>query len=683
MSNEKILKQKIEKYLIAPVFISLFLIAMCISFYFIDRKCAIIATAVVSVVIIVELIAFFITRTGIMPALVRFALEQGQIQKELLKELAIPYALLDVDGKILWANNEFVNRIADGAHKRIRKSIETFFPSIDSEVLKAEEPVYLDILFNECQYNALVKKINFNSIFQGEQEIVETEGEELIALYLFDVTELVKYKKANEEQKLVAGLLYIDNYDEVMDNTEEVRHSLVEALVDRRINMYLSTIDAIGKKLEKDKYLFVFPQKYLPQLKETKFAILNEVKSISVGNEIPITFSIGIGGDADSFAKAYDYARDAIGLALGRGGDQAVVKQGDKISYFGGKSNGTEKVTRVKARVKAQAFKELLVNVDTVLIMGHKRPDADSFGAAVGVYRLVSTLNKKAHIVVNDSANVSAITPLLNSFKGNSVYGNDMIVSSETAISMINPSTLVVIVDVNRPSMTECEELLSLAKSVVVFDHHRQTNELITNATLSYIEPFASSACEMVAEMLQYVGEQVKLKPIEADAMYSGIVIDTDNFLTKTGVRTFEAASYLRRCGADVVRVRKMFRNDITSQKQLAEGIINAQIYLDCFAISIINPLGVESPTVVAAKVANDLLDVDGIRASFVVTEKDGTTYISARSVDDINVQIIMEKMGGGGHANIAGAQLIGENMDTAISKIKELLEKMFREGDI
>ncbi|MDD6401023.1 MAG: DHH family phosphoesterase [Lachnospiraceae bacterium] len=683
MSNEKILKQKIEKYLIAPVFISLFLIAMCISFYFIDRKCAIIATAVVSVVIIVELIAFFITRTGIMPALVRFALEQGQIQKELLKELAIPYALLDVDGKILWANNEFVNRIADGAHKRIRKSIETFFPSIDSEVLKAEEPVYLDILFNECQYNALVKKINFNSIFQGEQEIVETEGEELIALYLFDVTELVKYKKANEEQKLVAGLLYIDNYDEVMDNTEEVRHSLVEALVDRRINMYLSTIDAIGKKLEKDKYLFVFPQKYLPQLKETKFAILNEVKSISVGNEIPITFSIGIGGDADSFAKAYDYARDAIGLALGRGGDQAVVKQGDKISYFGGKSNGTEKVTRVKARVKAQAFKELLVNVDTVLIMGHKRPDADSFGAAVGVYRLVSTLNKKAHIVVNDSANVSAITPLLNSFKGNSVYGNDMIVSSETAISMINPSTLVVIVDVNRPSMTECEELLSLAKSVVVFDHHRQTNELITNATLSYIEPFASSACEMVAEMLQYVGEQVKLKPIEADAMYSGIVIDTDNFHTKTGVRTFEAASYLRRCGADVVRVRKMFRNDITSQKQLAEGIINAQIYLDCFAISIINPLGVESPTVVAAKVANDLLDVDGIRASFVVTEKDGTTYISARSVDDINVQIIMEKMGGGGHANIAGAQLIGENMDTAISKIKELLEKMFREGDI
>lgn len=683
MSNEKILKQKIEKYLIAPVFISLFLIAMCISFYFIDRKCAIIATAVVSVVIIVELIAFFITRTGIMPALVRFALEQGQIQKELLKELAIPYALLDVDGKILWANNEFVNRIADGAHKRIRKSIETFFPSIDSEVLKAEEPVYLDILFNECQYNALVKKINFNSIFQGEQEIVETEGEELIALYLFDVTELVKYKKANEEQKLVAGLLYIDNYDEVMDNTEEVRHSLVEALVDRRINMYLSTIDAIGKKLEKDKYLFVFPQKYLPQLKETKFAILNEVKSISVGNEIPITFSIGIGGDADSFAKAYDYARDAIGLALGRGGDQAVVKQGDKISYFGGKSNGTEKVTRVKARVKAQAFKELLVNVDTVLIMGHKRPDADSFGAAVGVYRLVSTLNKKAHIVVNDSANVSAITPLLNSFKGNSVYGNDMIVSSETAISMINPSTLVVIVDVNRPSMTECEELLSLAKSVVVFDHHRQTNELITNATLSYIEPFASSACEMVAEMLQYVGEQVKLKPIEADAMYSGIVIDTDNFLTKTGVRTFEAASYLRRCGADVVRVRKMFRNDITSQKQLAEGIINAQIYLDCFAISKINPLGVESPTVVAAKVANDLLDVDGIRASFVVTEKDGTTYISARSVDDINVQIIMEKMGGGGHANIAGAQLIGENMDTAISKIKELLEKMFREGDI
>ena len=400
-----------------------------------------------------------------------------------------------------------------------------------------------------------------------------------------------------------------------------------------------------------------------------------------MGNEIPITLSIGVGAETDSFMEAYEYARDAMGLALGRGGDQAVVKHGDKILYFGGKSGGTEKTTRVRARVKGQAFTELLNNKNRVIIMGHKRPDADSFGSAVGVYRLVKSFNKDAHIVINEVT--SAISPLISSFKGNSLYGDDMIYNSEQAINSIDDMTLVVVVDVNRPSMTECEDLLALAKSVVVFDHHRQTNETIENATLSYIEPYASSACEMVAEMMQYIDVKVKIRPVEADAMYAGIVIDTDNFVTKTGVRTFEAASYLRRNGADVVRVRKMFRSDMYSFKQLAEGVVNSQIYLDAFALSKVRPENSDAPTVIAAKVANELLDVEGVRASFVVTESGGTAYISARSVDDVNVQVIMEKLGGGGHANIAGAQLAGVSDDEAILKIKELLEEMNKAGDI
>jgi c-di-AMP phosphodiesterase-like protein len=539
----------------------------------------------------------------------------------------------------------------------------------------------MNLEYNEVQYSALVKKIQFDgSVGEGEN-LVNVKSDNLIALYLFDTTELNRYKRENEEQKLVAGLLYIDNYDEVMENTEEVRHSLVEALVDRRINMYLRSIDAIGKKVEKDKYLFVFQHKYLPQLKETKFAILDEVKSINVGNEIPITLSIGVGAETDNFAEAYEYARVAIGLALARGGDQAVVKYGENISYFGGKSSGTEKATRVKARVKAQAFSELLSTRDTVIIMGHKRPDADSFGSAVGVYRLVKTLNKNAHIVINEVT--SAIRPIINGFKGNSVYGDDMIISSAQAISMMNDNTLVAVVDVNKPNMTECEELLDLANAIVVFDHHRQTSEVIANATLSYIEPYASSACEMVAEMLQYIEAKVKLRPIEADAMYAGIVVDTDNFLTKTGVRTFEAASYLRKNGADVVRVRKMFRSDMPSFKHLAEGVINSEVYMDAFALSQVSPNDSDAPTVIAAKVANELLDVDGIRASFVVTCKDGTAYISARSVDDVNVQVIMEKLGGGGHANIAGAQLKGIDCDAAIVQIKSLLDELYQAGDI
>ena len=681
MNYEKSLKKKIQNYLLTPIFISVILVLMCIILYFVDHKSAVITSVIVGLYLIAQFVMYLMSKTSIMPVLFRFAMEQGQVQKELLKELAVPYALLDTDGKILWGNNLFIEKLGDGSKKRIRKNIISFFPIMGVEVLNSEEEKTLDVEYGDTKYNALIKKIKFSNVFEDEDTVVGANGESLIALYLFDVTELKRYIRENEEQKLVAGLLYIDNYDEVMDNTDEVRHSLVEALVDRRINMYLATIDAIGKKMEKDKYFFVFQQKYLPQLKETKFAILDEVKSINVGNEIPVTLSIGVGAEADNFTTAYEFARVAIGLALGRGGDQAVVKYGDKISYFGGKSAGTEKTTRVKARVKAQAFKELLNNKDTVIIMGHKRPDADAFGAAVGVYRLVKTLGKNAHIVVNEVT--SAIRPIITGFQGNSVYGDDMIITSEQAIGSINDQTLVTVVDVNKPSMTECEELLSLTKSVVVFDHHRETNEKILNATLSYIEPYASSACEMVAEMLQYIDEKVKVRPMEADAMYAGILIDTDNFLTKTGVRTFEAAAYLRRSGADVVRVRKMFRSDMYTYRQLAEGVLNAELYMSSFAISTVQPDESDAPTVVAAKVANDLLNVEGVRASFVLTEQNHVVYISARSVDDVNVQVIMEKLGGGGHANIAGAQIPDSTCEGVISEIKELLDTMYKEGDL
>ena len=681
MNNRQILKRKLENYLLRPMLASLLLVVMCIALFFVDKKCGFIACAATFVTILAEFIIYFVSKASIMPTLMRFALEQGQIQKELLNQLAVPYALLDTDGKILWGNKQFVDRIGGGSKKRIRKNIGIFFPQLTSEIVNVKERMDINLEYDGASYHAEVKRITIDEVFDDEDTVVNTKGEALIALYLFDVTELNHYKRENKEQKLVAGLLYIDNYDEVMESTEEVRHALVEALVDRRINMYLGSIDAIVKKMEKDKYLFVFRQKFLPQLKDTKFAILDEVKSINVGNEIPITLSIGVGAETDSFMEAYEYARDAMGLALGRGGDQAVVKHGDKILYFGGKSGGTEKTTRVRARVKGQAFTELLNNKNRAIIMGHKRPDADSFGSAVGVYRLVKSFNKDAHIVINEVT--SAISPLISSFKGNSLYGDDMIYNSEQAINSIDDMTLVVVVDVNRPSMTECEDLLALAKSVVVFDHHRQTNETIENATLSYIEPYASSACEMVAEMMQYIDVKVKIRPVEADAMYAGIVIDTDNFVTKTGVRTFEAASYLRRNGADVVRVRKMFRSDMYSFKQLAEGVVNSQIYLDAFALSKVRPENSDAPTVIAAKVANELLDVEGVRASFVVTESGGTAYISARSVDDVNVQVIMEKLGGGGHANIAGAQLAGVSDDEAILKIKELLEEMNKAGDI
>ena len=444
----------------------------------------------------------------------------------------------------------------------------------------------------------------------------------------------------------------------------------------------MANVDAIVKNLEKDKYMFVMPQKYLDQLRENKFALLDEVKAINIGNDLPLTLSISLGTDYKSFIENFEAARSAMELALGRGGDQAVIKSADRITYFGGKSQGTEKSTRVKARVKTLAFMELLETKEKVIIMAHKNPDMDAFGSGIGIYKMVTAMGKKAHIVVNEVS--SAISPIYGNFTTSSIYPDDMIINNDQALGLVDDDTVVVVTDVNNPTLTECEELLSYAKSIVVFDHHRQTRDVIANATLSYIEPFASSACEMIAEMLQYMDEKIKLRPTEADAMYAGILIDTDNFLSKTGVRTFEAAALLKRSGADVMRVRKMFRTDIETYRQKAAGVSHAEMVLDSFAISIITPeKGPESPLVLTAKIANEMLDIAGVRASFVIAQMGSDVKISARAIDDVNVQIIMERMGGGGHANVAAAQFANANAEDIKKELVELLNEMYKEGDI
>ena len=680
MEKERSLKNKIRFLLIVPMLLAVILLAIVYMTMGLDSRETYIATGVILLYALVVTVAYLRLRPVLDANLVDYALEQGKIQKELLKNLAVPYAILDHSGRILWANRMFRDDICHG-EKHVRKKMDYYFPELTSSVFSHIEDNTMEIYYDDRIYNAVIKKDDLTTVFN--KEAVEKKSDDIvIAFYLFDVTDLRFYMQENADQKLIAGLLYIDNYDEVMDSTEEVKHSILNALVDRKINMYLANIDAITKRLENDKYFFVFRQKYLQTLKDDKFSLIDEIKNINVGNEIPVTLSMGIGAGTDSFADCYEYAKVAIGLALGRGGDQVAFKYGDKVTYYGGKSAGTEKTTRVKARVKAQAFEELLASKDKVLIMAHQRPDADAFGSAVGIYRLVTTLGKKGYIVLNEVS--SAIRPVVNSFKTSDSY-DDLLLTSQQAINMVDDNTMLVVCDVNRPSITECEELISLCKTVVVFDHHRQSNEAITNATLSYIEPFASSACEMITEMFQYISAKPRIKPVEADAMYAGILIDTDNFLNKTGVRTFEAASYLRKCGADIVRVRKMFRSGISEMKERAQGISNAEIYLGVFALSYIDadPNSPEAPTVPVAKVANELLNVDGIKASFVVTENKGTLYVSARSIGDVNVQLVMEHFNGGGHANIAGVQLKGESKEHFFEELKAVLHEKYSEGDI
>ena len=413
---------------------------------------------------------------------------------------------------------------------------------------------------------------------------------------------------------------------------------------------------------------------------EDRFSILEEVRQVSIGNEMAVTLSIGIGYGAAEYAQNYEYARTSIDMALGRGGDQAVVKSQEKLTYFGGKSQTTEKTTRVKARVKAQAFQELLESKDRVLIMGHANGDVDCLGASVGVYRMVTSLGKRAYIVENQVT--APILPLKNRFLNNDDYPRDMFITGPEAREKVDANTVLVVVDCNRPAIIDEPELLKLCRTIVVFDHHRQSSETIQGAVLSYCEPYASSACEMIAEMMQYIGDGIKVKSMEADCLYGGIVIDSQEFTNQTGVRTFEAAAYLRRCGADITRIRKIFRENLKDYQAKAAAISNADIYRNAYAFSTVSSKGLESPTVICAQTANELLNIRGIKASVVLTLYNDVIYVSARSIDEMNVQVLMEKLGGGGHRTIAGAQLREGSIEEAIASVKEAIDQMIDEGE-
>lgn len=679
------LQGNLKTYLRWPFILSALIICMNISIYFINYKAGAIMSIYTVVYVGIAMVLYFYKRSALLGDFVCYAANYGQVQKQLLKEMALPYAIMDSDGHLLWGNDEFLGVISN--FKAAKRSITNVIPDITKASFpKGELDEEVHVVIDGHNYRVVMRRMMSDGFDEemiwGERENEQVqENNALITIYLYDETEIMTYIKENKEQRLIVGLLYIDNYEEALESIDEVRRSLLIALVDRKINKFMAGMDAIIKKLEKDKYIFMFKQKYLPQLQNSKFSLLEEVRAINIGNEMAVTLSMGLGVNSETYLRGYEFARAAIDLALGRGGDQAVVKDTNKIFYYGGKSVQVEKNTRVKARVKAHALKELVEAKERVVIMGHAIGDVDSFGAAVGIYRIAKTLGKKANIVINEVT--TSVRPIMNRFLNNSDYEEDMILTGAQAIEVVDMNTLLVIVDVNKPNYTECQELLGLTKTIVILDHHRQTDDAIENAVLSYIEPYASSSCEMVAEVLQYIGEGLKLRQVEADAMYSGIMIDTNNFLTKTGVRTFEAAAYLRRHGADVTKIRKEFRCNINEYKLKAEAISRAEVYLDNYVITDCPSEGIDSPTIVGAQVANDLLDISGVKASFVLTEFHGKIYISARSIDELNVQIVMEKLGGGGHLSSAGAQLLDYTMEESKQIVRQVLDTMNKEGEL
>lgn len=705
MRSRRTLRGQLGLYMQWPIFLAVLVIIMNAVVAFIDTGAALAMCGFSIVYVLLSILIYVFSRRRLMAGLVEFSADYAWIQKKLLSDLDIPYVVTDQSGRLLWMNDLFMEMARETRGRN--RTLMAMFPEVTKEILRdVEETTSIHTMYGDRCYRMDLKLIPMEEIDPAEEtDPMQEPGpmgsalpeertggaagrihsapatSDLIAVYLFDETELLRYRQEITDQKMVAGLIYLDNYDEALESIEEVRRSLLMALIERRINKYVAGMNGVVKKMEKDKYFFIIKQYYVEELREQRFSILEDVKSVNIGNEMAVTLSIGLGMNGDTYGQNYEFARMAIDMALGRGGDQAVIKNGEKIEYFGGKSQQQEKTTRVKARVKAHALRELMGTKEKILIMGHRLGDIDSFGASVGIYRIAAALDRKAHIVINDIT--SSVRPMYERFTPAAGYPEDLFLRGAAALEKADANTLLVVVDVNRPAITEEPELLKKVKTIVVLDHHRQGSEIIDNAVLSYVEPNASSACEMVAEVVQYIADDIRIRPQEADAMYAGIVIDTNYFNNQTGVRTFEAAAYLRRSGADITRVRKAFREEMVNYQARARAVGEAEVFEGAFAISVCPSAGIENPTIVAAQAANELLGIRGIKASVVLSEYNGVIFLSARSMDEVNVQVMMEKLGGGGHRSIAGAQLKGVTIDEAKERLKAVIREMIADGDV
>ena len=681
--NDKLkLKGHMKAFMRWPLILSALLIVLNILVYCVSVKAGLVVSAGVLIYVGIAVVVLRCHRPFIVNELIAFANQYDSLEKRILEELALPYAIMDMNGRMIWSNTVFAE--LTGKDQFYKKNISTIFPDVTADKLPVadkKEISEISTQFGEKIYRVSMQRVELGEIVAGSETLENTDKNvSLIAMYMYDDTELKEYIKKNEDNKLVVALAYLDNYEEALESVEDVRRSLLIALIDRKITKYFSNFDGLVKKLEKDKYFLIMRQSSLDTLKEQRFHILDEVKTVNIGNEMAITLSIGVGLNAATYIQNYEYSRIAIEMALGRGGDQVVIKNGNNITYYGGKTQQMEKATRVKARVKAQALKEFMSTKDRVVVMGHKITDVDALGAGIGIYRAGKTLGKPVHIVVNDPT--KSIRPLIAEYTNNSEYEPSMFVDSAQAKDLIDNNTVVVVVDTNRPSYTECEELLYMTKTVVVLDHHRRGSEVIENAVLSYVEPYASSACEMVAEILQYFSDDLGTATTETDSLSARVVLATNICGPRAGVRTFEAAAFLRRSGADVTRVRKLLRDDLKSYQARADAVRTAHIYRNCFAISTCPSENLDSPTVVGAQAANELLNIAGVKASFVLTQYNNEIYISARAIDEINVQVMMEKMGGGGHMNIAGAQ-VKASPDEVERMLKDIIDQEYQEENI
>lgn len=582
-------------------------------------------------------------------------------------KLPFPLIMVGNKGNVLWYNPNLSSKL-NGEQilgKNIREIIKEFNIK---QVLEGKKEVYNNIEIKDNYYDIYTNIIDI--------EISSDENDKIILLYFYDITEKVNLIKSIEENKESVMLIEVDNLDDVIKSSTEGTAPQLVADIERTINSYAQSLEAMVRKYSSNKYVLTTKDTFIEKEMEKKFEILDLVREINVGNKLAVTLSVGIGRGGKSPAQNHDFAITAKDLALGRGGDQAVVKSFEKLSFYGGKTKEVEKRTKVRARVIGHALLDLINESSNIFIMGHKNPDIDCLGSAVGIYSTIKSLDKECYVVLDGPSN--AVRQMLEKLAEDEDYANTFI-NIEKTRSYKNEKSLLILVDVHNESYVLSMDVVKSFERVVVIDHHRKAKDFIQGALLSYIEPYASSTAELITEIIQYMVDKPKLKQLEAIGLLAGICVDTKDFYFKTGVRTFEAAAFLRRLGADTIDVKRLFTDDLNVYLMRAE-IIKAAKVKNGIAVAKCPP-NIED-TVLTAQAADELLNITGIQASFVIVKMEEDAYISGRSLGDVNVQVILESLGGGGHMTMAGAKLKAMSVDEAEEKLYNAIEKYLREGE-
>ena len=584
-----------------------------------------------------------------------------------------PLIILETDGNIIWRSTRYVSEFAnEDMSLYINELLDRINNKIEQQKDEKDKNIKENIKIGNNDYKVLGEFIKSGTINKKKQS-----DKYMMILYFIDETEEVKLKKEYENSKNCIGILMIDNYEETMLQIDAEERPQLMAEIEKAIYEWANRVDGIMIKSDRDRFVYVFDYKYLEKIKEDKFSILDTIKDISI-NKVQVTLSIAISNDGLTNKEKYKTAQAAMDVILGRGGDQATIRENDKYIFFGGRTTEFEKRTKVKARIVAHALEELIKETDQVMIMGHNNPDIDAIGSALGISRLAKSLDKKVNIVASTEG--LALKELLQSLSEDQEY-EGLIINKEIAENEITPETLLVVVDTNKISHVEAPELLDKTSRIAIIDHHRRSTDFIKDSILTFHEVYASSAAELVTEVLQYTEEQPKLTTLEAEALYAGIMMDTKNFTFKTGVRTFEAAENLRRYGVDKKKKKKWFQSDLETYKKITNIIDKTEIIRDTIGISTYESEDKDAG-VVCAKAADELLTIGNITTSFVLGNVGDMISISGRSIGEINVQLILEKMGGGGHSTVAGVQIQGKTIKEVKQELIQKIDEYFEETE-